>query len=110
MRHTREILRQKWLLGRSHRDVAASLGISLGVIAATFQRARAAGLDWPTVEGVDESTLEGRLYGAPGLKRRPVPIRKQIRGKQPDRDYWEPLRIESAPSAMAASKGVTEQR
>ncbi len=39
------------------RDVAASLGIRLGVIAATLQRARAAGLDWPTVEGVDEPTL-----------------------------------------------------
>jgi transposase len=73
MRKTREILRQKWLLGRSHRDVAASLGVSLGAIATTLQRARAAGLDWPTVEGLDEPTLEGRLYGAPGLERRPVP-------------------------------------
>lgn len=73
MRHTREILRQKWLLGRSHRDVAASLGVSLGVIAATLQRARAAGLDWPAVEGVAEPTLAARLYGAPGPVRRPVP-------------------------------------
>ena len=73
MRHTREILRQKWLLGRSHRDVAASLGISLGVIAATLQRARAAGLDWPTVEGLAEPTLAAQLYGPPGPARRPVP-------------------------------------
>ena len=73
MRNTREILRQKWPLGRSHREVAASLGISLGVIAATLQRARAAGLDWPAVEGLDEGALEARLYGVPVASRRPVP-------------------------------------
>src|SRR5213593_4050996 len=30
MRQTREILRQKWRLGRTHREVAQSLGISCG--------------------------------------------------------------------------------
>ena len=46
MRHIREVLRQKWVLDLSHRAVAASLGISVGVIAATLGRARAAGLEW----------------------------------------------------------------
>ena len=32
MRKIREILRHKWALGRSHRDVAASLGVSVGAI------------------------------------------------------------------------------
>jgi transposase len=73
MRSTRESLRQKWPLGRSHREVAASLGLSVGVIAATLQRARAAGLDWAAVEGLDELTLEARLYGARVIARRPVP-------------------------------------
>ena len=30
MRKTKEILRQKWALGRSHREIAASLGVSVG--------------------------------------------------------------------------------
>jgi hypothetical protein len=30
MRDTREILRQKWLLRRSHRAIAESLGVSAG--------------------------------------------------------------------------------
>ena len=33
MRKTREILRQKWALGRSHREVARSLSVSVVVAA-----------------------------------------------------------------------------
>ena len=32
MRHTREILRQKFTLSRSHRAIAQSLGISSGTV------------------------------------------------------------------------------
>jgi len=46
MRHLREILRQKWVLGRSHREVARSLGLSSGAVGTSVLRARAAGLDW----------------------------------------------------------------
>ena len=42
MRQTREILRQKWRLGRTHREVAQSLGISSGAVGTTVLRARAA--------------------------------------------------------------------
>ena len=34
MRHTREILRQKLTLGRSHRAIAQSLGLSSGTVGA----------------------------------------------------------------------------
>src|SRR5437660_1641482 len=44
MRQTREILRQKWRLGRTHREVAQSLGISCGAVGTTVLRARAAEL------------------------------------------------------------------
>ena len=67
MRRTREILRQKWELGRSHRQVAQSLGVGLGTVAETVQRARRAGLgDWAAVQGLAEATLEERLYRRPG--------------------------------------------
>jgi transposase len=65
MRKTREILRQKWCLGRSHREVARSLGRSVGAIHATLRRARAAGLDWEAVGALSDEALDGRLYGAP---------------------------------------------
>src|SRR5947208_15108711 len=50
MRQTREILRQKWSLGRTHREVAQSLRISTGAVGTTVLRARAAGLDWAQVD------------------------------------------------------------
>lgn len=75
MRHVREILRQKWRLGRSHREVAASLGVSVGVVSGTLARAREAGLDWAAVEDQSELEVEARLYRAtrgPGAAR-PLP-------------------------------------
>ena len=44
MRQIREILRQKWCLGQSHRAVAESLGIGNATVGTTVLRARAAGL------------------------------------------------------------------
>jgi transposase len=75
MRQIREILRQKWILGCSHRQVAQSLHVSLGTISGVVQRAQGAGLDWPQVEALPEDALEARLYGGrvlPGAAR-PLP-------------------------------------
>ena len=41
----REILRQKLALGRSHREVAASVGVSAGKVVGVFTEARSLGLD-----------------------------------------------------------------
>src|SRR6266446_4609450 len=65
MRQIREILRQKWTLGRSHREVAQHLGAGLGTVSGVERRARAAGLDWPQVEALGDARLEARLYGPP---------------------------------------------
>jgi len=75
MRQIREILRQKWTLGRSHREVAQQLGAGLGTVSGVERRARAAGLDWPQVEAVSDAGLEARLYGppTPPTHHRPVP-------------------------------------
>jgi transposase len=62
MRKTREILRQKWELGRSHREVASSLGVSLGAISGALERAKAAGVSWPIAVGLSDDELEVRLY------------------------------------------------
>ncbi len=75
MRQIREILRQKWTLGRSHREVAGQLGAGLGTVSGVERRARAAGLDWPQVEALTDEVLETRLYGPPRppTHHRPVP-------------------------------------
>src|SRR5262245_29354150 len=75
MRQTREILRQKWTLGRTHRKVALSLGISSGGVGTTVLRARAAGLDWEQVDTLSDDALQARMYGPPTAPthHRPVP-------------------------------------
>jgi transposase len=69
MRQIREILRQKWVLGRPHRHVAESLGIGLGTVSVVLERATQAGLDWAAVEALPEETLEARLYTRPLVAR-----------------------------------------
>src|SRR5207247_1426997 len=65
MRQTRQILRQKWSLGRTHREVAQSLGISCGAVGTPVLRARAAGLDWAQVDTLSDEVLQARVYGPP---------------------------------------------
>ena len=76
MRQIRDILRQKWALGLSHRAVTQSLGVGLGTITSVLTRARAAGLDWPQVQALSDKAVESRLYGRPevaGQRQRPAP-------------------------------------
>ena len=71
----REILRQKLVLARSHREVAASIGRSAGMVGQTVLRARAAAIDWATAETLSDIELETRLYGPKVSPRvaRPLP-------------------------------------
>ena len=64
MRKTREILKQKWLLERSHREVCRSLDLSVGMVSATLGRAESAGLE-TAVSALSDREFEARLY-APG--------------------------------------------
>jgi transposase len=73
MRHTREILRHKWLLGNGHRLVTATLGSSHGSISATVKRALHAGLDWQAVCDLSDAELEQRLYPPPPQAGTPRP-------------------------------------
>ena len=73
MRKTREILRQKWELGRSHREVAASVGLSSGAVGAALARAAAAGLVWEAVGALSDEALEERLYGVKPTTTRAAP-------------------------------------
>ncbi len=62
MRSTREIIRQKWELGRSHRAIGRSVGVSIGAVSLALSRATAAGLTWASVQALDDAALEALLY------------------------------------------------
>jgi transposase len=62
MRSSREIMRQKWQLGRAHRAIAESVGVSLGAVSLALRRAKAAGLTWEAVQALNDEELERRLY------------------------------------------------
>ena len=71
----REILRLKWVLGKSHREAAQSLGISAGAVGAALRRAQDARLTWEQAEALGEDELQARLYGTarPPAEERPRP-------------------------------------
>lgn len=76
MRDVKEILRQKWLIGRTNRQIASALGISPGSVSTTTTRASAAGLDWATIAVMTEAAIERLLHPAtagPATPERPVP-------------------------------------
>ena len=62
MRQVHEVLRLKWVVGLSDRQIARSLGLSRPTVAAYVQRAQAAGVSWPLPDGLDATTLEQRLF------------------------------------------------
>jgi transposase len=63
MRAIREILRQKWELKLSNREVGRSVGVSPSTVSECVVRAQSAGLSWPLPsEFQDDAVLEARLY------------------------------------------------
>lgn len=71
MSKTREILRLRWALGRSVREMARATGLSSGAVSKTESRARHAGIEWAAIEALDDDQLERRLYGGPKHSRTP---------------------------------------
>ena len=70
MRKTMEILRLRYDLGLSMRQVAQGAGVSLGTVDRVLRRLREAGLSWPLPAAVDEAGLDGLLYQTPARSRR----------------------------------------
>ena len=86
MRRIREVLRLKHELGRSHREIAGSLGIANSTVSDYARRASAAGLSWPLPEGLDDAALEAALFppSPPSRVRRPEPdwarVHRELQG------------------------------
>ena len=62
MRRVREILRLKWELGLSARQVARSCGLTHPTVLNYVRRAEACGLSWPLPASLGDETLERRLF------------------------------------------------
>ncbi len=65
MRQIREVLRQKWELGFSNRQIGRSCGLSRPTVAAYLRRAEAASLSWPLSGELDDNELEDKLFPPP---------------------------------------------
>jgi transposase len=93
MRKIRQVLRLRWELGFSARNVAQSLSVSHSTVLECETRARRAGLTWPLDPKTDDVELERLLYPPPEPRSRVRPI--------PDwAEVWRELR---------GHKGVTLQ-
>lgn len=76
MRKTREILRLKWLLDRSHREIARVIGVGVGSPTQVVVRAKRANLlCWADIEALSDEELDARMYPPPVLngEARPEP-------------------------------------
>jgi len=63
MRKVREILRLTHEVKLAYRDVARSVGVSVGVVSKVVNRAKNAGLTWAELSSLDEAAVELRLNG-----------------------------------------------
>ena len=88
MRSVHEVLGLKYDLDRSHREIAAVVGISLSTVSSYLSRAEAAGLSWPLPEEMDDDALTAALFPArapSSSSARPEPdwadIHRQLTGK-----------------------------
>jgi transposase len=62
MRKLKDVLRLRFELDLSHRQIARSCDIGLGTVHDYLQRAEVAGVKWPLPEGWDEQRLEAALF------------------------------------------------
>lgn len=69
MRKVREVLRQKWACGLSHRRIAQSCGISRETVAEYVRRAAQVGLSWPLPPALSDGELERLLFPGARIER-----------------------------------------
>ena len=76
MRKAREILRLKYEVGLTNRQIARSIRSSHVTVGQYLQRARQAGIGWPLPPDLGEEDLSEMLFASgkpPGEARRPLP-------------------------------------
>ena len=66
MRKIREILRLYYELGLGKKPIARACSVSPSTVVDYVRRAAEAGLGWPLPDGLDEASLEARLFPTAG--------------------------------------------
>jgi transposase len=74
MRKVREGLRLKYESGRSHAEIAASVGIGETTVGDYLGRARRAGVDWAVARELVEADLEAKLFRDAGRDEPPTRV------------------------------------
>lgn len=74
MRKISELLRQRFDLKRSYREIATGLNISVGTVAEYLALARGAGIAWPLPEGITEEGLHQKLFLPGETTKTPKPM------------------------------------
>lgn len=111
MRQIREILRHKYALGLSEREIGRALGISKSAVGDAIRRARSCALTWPLPEDLTDDALERRLFPSAEERtpdRRPKPdwsyVYKELRRKDVTLALlWEEYRV-GAPDGYSYSR------
>ena len=62
MRKINEVLRLRFELKRSHRQIASSIGAASSTVAEYLRRFSEAGLTWPLSASLSEAELEAKLF------------------------------------------------
>ncbi len=77
---TREIIRLRFELGLSIRQIARSLSVSHSTVGDVVRKAQAANMGWPLPEDMDDVELDRRMYPSPAGRpvNRPVPDMETI--------------------------------
>ena len=63
MKKLKVVLRLKYDLGATHREIAKSVRISPSTVSRLVNDAKAAGITWPLTEELDDAQLEEKVYG-----------------------------------------------
>lgn len=101
MKKIREILRLRFALGRTHRDIAVSCGLSSSTVGECLARCKREGISWPLPEELTDSELEHRVYRLEPCKDdvRPLPDWRYVHTELRRRDahvskfcLWEEYR------------------
>ena len=88
MRKIREVLRLKYQLGHSNREISGSCNIGSSTVSDYLQRAKRAGVGWPVPDSLDDRALEQALFPPPPLSgiNRYIPdfaeVHKELRKKK----------------------------
>jgi transposase len=85
MKKIREILRLRFDLGRTHREIGVACGLSASTVGECLARCKREGLGWPPPDELSDSQLEQRIYRIERCKEeiRPSPdwalVHKELR-------------------------------